>query len=367
MNNQFSLKHNDGILTTASLSPTKTDPVDRASPPLTPGLDKFGDPSPSMNIASNGNGDGGVKVGKKPTKRRTKRKKKWTKPEGKPKRPLSAYNLFFAQERIIMLGKDVPSAEQEAMKKKVHCKTHGKISFAVMAQTIGAKWKSLKPNEKRIFQERARNEKARYIVKLAGWKKSQNTDLTASGNVDEDTLATLVSNRNILMGQGLRNDQARASGLDSAIAMGIDGPTTESVGSSSRIATLSPSMERRDSALMRAIAGEEQHRRYMSLVHLRSAPSLDFGQTNGIDSAPFRSYGMDQRIPMSLYGLEGRRNLRYLDLDPASQRSSLLQNLYGSEISSAQGYNSRYRQFLGENSLIALLEEQRRMMIDHDL
>ena len=38
-----------------------------------------------------------------------------------------------------MLGKDVPTAEQEALKKKVHCKTHGKISFAVMAKNNSVK------------------------------------------------------------------------------------------------------------------------------------------------------------------------------------------------------------------------------------
>jgi hypothetical protein len=58
-----------------------------------------------------------------------------------------------------MLGKDVPTAEQEALKKKVHCKTHGKISFAVMARTIGAKWKALDSNDKKSYEGRAREKR----------------------------------------------------------------------------------------------------------------------------------------------------------------------------------------------------------------
>eukprot|EP00536_Pseudo-nitzschia_multiseries_P005094 jgi/Psemu1/189698/e_gw1.92.84.1 len=60
-----------------------------------------------------------------------------------------------------MLGKDVPTAEQEAQKKKVHCKTHGKISFAVLARTIGARWKALESEDRKTFEDRAQTEKAR--------------------------------------------------------------------------------------------------------------------------------------------------------------------------------------------------------------
>ncbi|KAG7364323.1 HMG high mobility group box-containing protein [Nitzschia inconspicua] len=105
--------------------------------------------------------------------KKTRRKKKWRKPRDKPNRPLSAYNLFFARERALMLGDDAPTPEQEALKKRVHCKTHGKIGFAVMARTIGAKWKSLEPEQKKVFEDMAKKEKDRYQIELGAWKEAQ--------------------------------------------------------------------------------------------------------------------------------------------------------------------------------------------------
>eukprot|EP00537_Pseudo-nitzschia_pungens_P000340 CAMPEP_0172358460 /NCGR_PEP_ID=MMETSP1060-20121228/2778_1 /TAXON_ID=37318 /ORGANISM="Pseudo-nitzschia pungens, Strain cf. cingulata" /LENGTH=583 /DNA_ID=CAMNT_0013079687 /DNA_START=200 /DNA_END=1951 /DNA_ORIENTATION=+ len=142
-------------------------------------------------------------------KRRRKKKKKWTKPEGKPKRPLSAYNIFFAEERILMLGKDVPTAEQEAQKKKVHCKTHGKISFAVLARTIGTKWKALPPSERKTFEDRARAEKDRYLRELAVWKEEQDQLGKKAGgvvNVGESlSLALSLSSKTGASGDAVRN------------------------------------------------------------------------------------------------------------------------------------------------------------------
>lgn len=110
---------------------------------------------------------------KKADEKKTRRKKKWKKPKDKPNRPLSAYNFFFAEMRITMLGEDAPTPEVEALKKRVHCKTHGKIGFAVMARTIGAKWKELEADKKKIYENKARKEKDRYLIELTSWKEAQ--------------------------------------------------------------------------------------------------------------------------------------------------------------------------------------------------
>jgi len=128
-----------------------------------------GTSSPSSSAPEDGN--------KKQTRRK---KKRWTRPSDKPKRPLSAYNMFFAHERIQLLGDAMPSAAQEAMKKKIHCATHRKISFAEMARTIGARWRALGANDKAVYEARARTLKARYLVDVKEWRVKQEREERAT-------------------------------------------------------------------------------------------------------------------------------------------------------------------------------------------
>lgn len=86
----------------------------------------------------------------------------------KPKRPLSAYNFFFQQERLNILATKPVRAEGKPRR------SHGKMNFATMARTIADKWNSLDPSERKPFEIRARAEKLRYKRELAEWKKRQN-------------------------------------------------------------------------------------------------------------------------------------------------------------------------------------------------
>jgi hypothetical protein len=112
---------------------------------------------------------------KPPVKKRRPRKK-WKKPKDKPNRPLSAYNLFFQQERAAMVGdrsnnkntsgdgnnsvdetlsdqsNSNSSNNNNDIKRRVHRKTHGKIGFAEMARSIGARWKTLPSSDKQVFE-----------------------------------------------------------------------------------------------------------------------------------------------------------------------------------------------------------------------
>eukprot|EP00526_Cylindrotheca_closterium_P013810 CAMPEP_0113645338 /NCGR_PEP_ID=MMETSP0017_2-20120614/23893_1 /TAXON_ID=2856 /ORGANISM="Cylindrotheca closterium" /LENGTH=340 /DNA_ID=CAMNT_0000557059 /DNA_START=115 /DNA_END=1137 /DNA_ORIENTATION=+ /assembly_acc=CAM_ASM_000147 len=111
-------------------------------------------------------------ISKTVLKKEKRGKKKWKKPKGKPNRPLSAYNFFFRKQRAAMLGDDIPSPTMELLKKRVHCKTHGKIGFAEMAREIGRRWKSLDPESKKEFDDMAKEERGRYDIELAKWKES---------------------------------------------------------------------------------------------------------------------------------------------------------------------------------------------------
>jgi hypothetical protein len=121
--------------------------------------------------------------------KKTRRTKKWKRPKDKPSRPLSAYNFFFQSERALLLGADAPSDEEEMIKKRVHCKTHGKIGFADMARMIGGRWKALESKKRIVFEDQAKRAKDRYAAELAVWKEGQqdkSDDESSKGSVDSN-------------------------------------------------------------------------------------------------------------------------------------------------------------------------------------
>lgn len=107
------------------------------------------------------------------------KKRAWKKPKDKPKRPLSAYNLFFQEERNSILAalpndnEPIDDGMTEEERRRKHRKTHGKIGFADLARSIASKWKGCEENERATFEARAAKEKQRYKLELEAWKKAQ--------------------------------------------------------------------------------------------------------------------------------------------------------------------------------------------------
>lgn len=123
----------------------------------------------------------------------------------RPKRPLSAYNLFFKDERAKLLsessgsgtdGKSGSDPEEEG-RSSISSKSSSnnkmvRIGFEEMAQKISTKWREIDQEAKARYQAIADKEKDRYSIEKEQYLKKQQEDLEQSrerleATVDEET------------------------------------------------------------------------------------------------------------------------------------------------------------------------------------
>jgi len=129
------------------------------------------------------------------------------KPKNKPKRPLSAYNIFFRDERANILA-GIPDKDEEdeedddddndgldGPKKKSSGKKrkrppHGKIGFESLAKIVGQRWKELKPDELAKYKKLADVDMVRYRAEMESYVAKQREGLEQS----REHLDNLVDN-----------------------------------------------------------------------------------------------------------------------------------------------------------------------------
>lgn len=177
-----------------------------------------------------------------------------TKPAGldkvltKPKRPLSAYNIFFKHEREKLVSNE-PAETNEPItleslkvdpkrktKKRRHRKSHGKIGFADLARTIAEKWKNLDAESRKVFEACAAKEKERYQKEITEWKAIKKTEAAA----DEAALRTQIAMNQEALGYSSRGGMNDGMGLGGRDLQ--DSRNFDSTGWSSRAMTDSGTM-----------------------------------------------------------------------------------------------------------------------------
>ncbi|KAL7471253.1 hypothetical protein ACHAXS_011550 [Conticribra weissflogii] len=101
------------------------------------------------------------------------------KPKDAPRRPLSAYNYFFKDERVRIIAQGLP----------------GTIGFHNMTRTIGTRWKALSEDDRAPYKERASYDKVRYRNEMDDYNANKAAGATAVRRTMQTSIITTASKK----------------------------------------------------------------------------------------------------------------------------------------------------------------------------
>ena len=141
------------------------------------------------------------KAGKLITQKKIKAKRS-KKPRDKPRRPLSAYNIYFQCQRAMILAKyecreyqeDFVFTPEDQRKAESQKKRQGGL-FQALARTIANRWKTLPSEDHAEYQELAKIEMKQYCEKMLAYQKKQIDAAVANMESAHKTKLTLTTKK----------------------------------------------------------------------------------------------------------------------------------------------------------------------------
>jgi len=98
--------------------------------------------------------------------------------EGKPKRALTAYNLFFKEQRELILAarRQSNNALDISMQSRLSKRRKNGVGFEEMGKMIGQRWKRLGSEMRLLYDAKAKEEKRRYRDELAAYMLNERNE-----------------------------------------------------------------------------------------------------------------------------------------------------------------------------------------------